>query len=329
MGCVLAWAVAAALAAAPDPELVVGPVRGGSLSTVATAFVREGEPLTLAVAIRLPGGQCLAARAGLRLAGRDCDAAPADVASSARWFAAVPEIRDYDNVAACPEGAPWGGCHASIRYREVGLNRSRGALVADAAAEPMLRGPGARRIGVRVSYQGRVLAAPRALSGEPSDSTVPAMLEVAVRTGDDYVGHLAELIGVPFALFPATLPGLGHQTDRRLAADCVALVVYGRRRLGEPLPYVGPAALPGMMDRVGGADRLVGPDGAVADPGRVRVGDVLHFGFQTAVLYLDRPPLGRLDASDLVIHTYHGAAEVVRLGDLPYRAHAVEVLRWR
>jgi hypothetical protein len=69
-------------------------------------------------------------------------------------------------------------------------------------------------------------------------------------------------------------------------------------------------------------------DGTVADVGEVKPGDVLYFGFQTAVLSRDLPPLGRLDAGDLVIHTYHGVAEEIPLGRLPYRRSAVEVLRW-
>ena len=137
-----------------------------------------------------------------------------------------------------------------------------------------------------------------------------------------------ELLGLPFALFPARIPGVGHQTDRRLAADCVALVVYGRRRLGEPVGYIAPLALRRHLTHIGSAQALVRADGSVADVGPVREGDVLDFGFQTAVLARDMSLAGKLDPDDIVIHSYHGLVEEVPLRRLPYRHQPVEVLRW-
>ncbi len=131
----------------------------------------------------------------------------------------------------------------------------------------------------------------------------------------DTVGVLTEQLGTPFVFFPARLPDGAHQTDERLGADCAALLVYGRRRLGERIPYVAP----------GGLRRYAAPIRG-APP---REGDVLHFGSQTAVLSRDRPPLGRIGPEDLVIHTFHGVAEEVPISALPYRNAPVEVLRWR
>ncbi|OGI37442.1 MAG: hypothetical protein A2140_01825 [Candidatus Muproteobacteria bacterium RBG_16_62_13] len=124
---------------------------------------------------------------------------------------------------------------------------------------------------------------------------------------------------VPFVLFPLATENGEHQTDARLGADCVALVIYGQRRMGRHIPYVSPPALKKFLTPV-----LPRTDGNWP----ASRGDVLHFGFQTAVIYEDRKPYGVLNDDDLIIHTYHGRAEVVRFGALPYRSHRLEVYRW-
>lgn len=50
--------------------------------------------------------------------------------------------------------------------------------------------------------------------------------------------------------------------------------------------------------------------------------------FHPAVLCEDREPLGELDDNDLVIHTYHGVAEIRPFSQLPYRGSAFRVMRW-
>jgi hypothetical protein len=50
----------------------------------------------------------------------------------------------------------------------------------------------------------------------------------------------------------------------------------------------------------------------------IRVGDVLHFGFQTAVLTVDTFPYGILNDADRIIHTFHRTAEEIKFSDLPY-----------
>ena len=81
----------------------------------------------------------------------------------------------------------------------------------------------------------------------------------------------------------------GHQTDLRLGADCSATVIYGKRRMGHSVGYVAPKGLLRYLEAV--------------DTNSVRVGDVLHFGFQTALLSQDTVPLGVLNDSDLILHS--------------------------
>jgi hypothetical protein len=67
-------------------------------------------------------------------------------------------------------------------------------------------------------------------------------LQVAVRAGDDYLGLLQELRGTPFLVFPEETE-FGNQADLRVGADCAALAIYGRRRLGFNVPYGGPRGI--------------------------------------------------------------------------------------
>lgn len=232
------------------------------------------------------------------------------------WFWLAPQAGDYDNLAHCGHPA-LPGCHQPIRYRLEALPALRGRPGFQLSEVPALASPGTHRL----------VASPDAQAGAwPEGEPLPPHLELVIRRDDTYPGLLTELIGVPFVHWPRPLPGRGHQTDLRLGADCVALVTYGRRRLGEPVPYAAPAALLRWTDEIARADDLV--DLRAGKPIPVRTGDVLHFGFQTAVVSEDTPPLGRLDATDRIIHTFHGLAEEVDLADLPYRAGRVRILRW-
>lgn len=125
---------------------------------------------------------------------------------------------------------------------------------------------------------------------------------VVVRRDDTYVGYASELLGVPFVFAPARLER-GHQTDLREAADCVAVVIYGQRRLGRAVPYVSPW---GLWDRL-----------TPVDDRPLERGDVLHWGWQTAIVSVDTAPLGVLDAKDRVILAWKGYVEELDVGELP------------
>lgn len=249
------------------------------------------------------GGMPPAEARAQRDEGRACEPLAADALASLRLFVARPAARDLDNLAACPPATLRRGCHVPLTW-------TRGEPAPDELARP-----GTHRVGASLTLHGRTLTTAGASGPTLDEARAHALLELVVRRGDDYVGLATELLGVPFVHAPATLSDGTHQTDARLGADCVALVLYGRRRLGRHVPYGAPATLARYTTPVG--------------TGPVRRGDVLHFGFQTALLAEDRPPLGTLDAGDLVLHTFHGVAEEVTFGQLPYRRMQVRVLRWR
>lgn len=245
--------------------------------------------------------------------------------SQVSWFEARATAGDYDNVQHC-QGRPQGGCHAPVASTWHEIQSLRGMTDFDVAHIAELSRPGSHRLLAVACLR------PEA-SPEPPSPTLEAVArlpELVVRRDDSYVGLLTELVGAPFVLWPAELPGMGHQTDLRLGADCAALLIYGRRRLGEKIPYVAPAGLFRYADVIG-EGLLMAPSGQQYSESAapVQVGDILHFGFQTAVLSQDVPPRGRLTADDVIIHTFHGVAEEVPLGTVSYWRHPVDILRWR
>ena len=253
-------------------------------------------------------------------AGEPAQLSAAGAGAGTRWYVAAPEPRDYDNASRCP-GRPDDRCRAEIRYRLHELHELAGRTSFPLAAAPELSAPGTHRL--------------LALRGGSSDGIeIPERLadgafELAIRSGDDYPGRMSELIGAPFVLNPVRLAGGAHQTDLRLGADCVAVLIYGRRRLGENIPYVAPGALRRFTTLVADArlrdGRFVDASGATV---MIKTGDILHFGFQTAAVTRDLGMPGRLDPDDIVIHAYHGLVEEKPIRELPYRDFPVEVRRW-
>ncbi len=261
------------------------------------AFLRVGEPARLSLALG-PLLACTGDDGADRAAAR-CRGP----AAALRWVEVRAVAGDYDNFAYCGAGAA-PDCQAPIEYRDHELTELAGRASFALADAPALASAGTHRIEARI--------------GE----ITLARFELVLRRDDSYRGLVSELIGVPFVYWPRGLPG-HHQTDLRRGADCVALVIYGQRRLDRPIPYVAPSALDRYATEVGRASST-----ARAGAIEVRTGDILHFGFQTAVLSQDRGRIGRLDDDDRVLHTYHGLAEERRVGDLPYRNHPLRVLRW-
>jgi hypothetical protein len=184
---------------------------------------------------------------------------------------------------------------------------------------PELARPGTHRIWVEIRAEG---STPLASPGGPAPvdpASAWDLFELVVRRDDSYVGYLTELIGAPFVFWPVVVDGRGHQTDHRIGADCAAVVVYGQRRLGRAVRYVAPPALHRLA-------RPVSP--GVGSQTWIREGDILHFGFQTAVVSRDLEPVGELDEHDLIIHSYHGLVDEVPFASLPYGRLPFVVLRW-
>lgn len=223
-----------------------------------------------------------------------------EVEGRVKWQYLRPLALDYDNTAGCDSGA---NCVDIIEYEvlEIGSSNDTGHTLGNKTVKDYVSGEG--------TYLFR-----------SSDKKGVVLHRVAVRRGDDYIGHVTELIGVPFVYYPSDEHDLGHQTDRGLGADCVATLIYGKRRIGNVIPYVAPKRLYDYASKIG--------DSTVLDITKIEVADILHFGFQTAVVSKDAPPVGVLSDNDKVIHSYHEYVEEVEFGSLRYREMPFDILRW-
>ncbi len=151
-------------------------------------------------------------------------------------------------------------------------------------------------------------------SGALAERYPENVFQVVVRADDTYVGFLQELLGTPFVLLPRRLPE-GHQTDLRVGSDCAALAAYGRRRMGDPIPYHGPRGL--------FAHLLPVPEG------RMRIGDILHYGEQVQVVFQDRGRKGLSDPEDLVIQSWHPWPRIVSRDSSGWEGVPFRVYRFR
>ena len=222
--------------------------------------------------------------------------------SNHKWYRLKALPLDYNNVKACGLKAP--GCVAPIRYQWEELTVLENKTVFQTKNYPQIFTLGTHRI-------------QPSLSPLKEPASTQNTREIVIRRDNSYVGYVTELMSTPFVFLPKETTQ-GHQTDLRLGADCVATLIYGQRRLGRSIPYVGPAGLDRFTQRVPRKDNQ--------QP--IAQGDILHFGAQTAVVSKDLPPIGLLNKEDLIIHSYHQLVEEIPLSQAPYAQASFEVRRW-
>lgn len=177
-------------------------------------------------------------------------------------------------------------------------------------------------------------------SREPLHAVCPSIAQVAVRSGDTYIDYLLETIGTPFIMAPTSTPGGSHQADDRMGFDCAGLAVYGIRRMGMDVGYLGPAGILPFLEPV--LDGLLAPreiDGTVlylddsgatvptGDEG-LRPGDILHFRVQVSVFLEDAGTPGLLDPQDLVIQSWFDGPMICTLEENGFYGLPLRVLRW-
>ncbi len=244
------------------------------------------------------------------------------------WTLLEPVRHGYENMI--PGGTPAGLGVDTLSYAAGTLGDEELTLVPEA---------GVFYLGIGLAGSG----APDTLRFvEPPNLVFPgSVVQIAVRTDDSYIGYLMELFNTPFIMTPRLTPGGVHQTDARLGSDCAAFAVYGRRRMGCPVEYLGPSGIrryleslingqlrPGRIDGVevymtdAGATMPVGEGGLIP-------GDVLHFGSQVSVFYQDGGVPGILDPCDLVIQSLFDGPCIVTLRENGFYPLPLCVLRWR
>lgn len=217
-----------------------------------------------------------------------------------RWYRLAPVLDPYDNLVRIYPRLD------SIRYRPtlVGVDDSFPAPTDSLGTRTYAW----CRLDVFCPWTDSFATAELPQSHLPDRTT-----QVAIRRDDSYPGILTELLQTPFVLLPRKV-GAGHQTDLRIGSDCAALAAYGRRRMGEAVPYLGPRGLLPSLVSVAQGD--------------LRAGDILHYGAQVQVVYEDRGRKGVPDGEDLVIESWHPYPRIVRQDSSGWEGSPYRVMRF-
>ena len=166
-------------------------------------------------------------------------------------------------------------------------------------------------------------------------------IEVVVRQDDSYTGYLSELFNVPFGLMPLFVSGK-HQTDARVLIDCAEFAIYGKRRQGYDVDYVGPKRIFRYLSQASKNDLVPKPasnniiylDADTLEPfslkaNDIKEGDIVHFGDQVAVFVQDNGLKDILDADDLILYSYNSPPRLAAIGNTEFSTRRLRVYRWK
>lgn len=258
-------------------------------------------------------------------------APPSDV--DVVWSKIEPTRPWYDNLA---KGA---FSPATITYAQRDWDVDGWRVVADVS--PQLRRGlpvgGTMRFSVRVVLKDGTERAAKAPVGPYVGGVGRAKdaRRVTLRAGDDYLGFLSELGGVPYVFGSATIGREVHQAERAVGVDCADLMIYGLRRMGHDLPYIssrtmGPYSR-SVVDRVRTlrGDTYLDGEGSsvVVGPSGVQPGDWIIFEGHVGAFHTDRGTPGVLDRDDLIVHTAWAEVAIQSLGESGWGERPFEVRR--
>lgn len=230
---------------------------------------------------------------------------------SLRWFELTPTTRAVDNT------------QPTFHFEAISYDRAELSACRDregCAVDTTKPGPRAFQLELTLT-NGERRASPGVEATE-FGGLGRAVHKVIVRKDDSYLGFLTELLGTPY-IFGSSGNGRLFQPDLLIGSDCADLVVYGLRRQGLRTRYTSSFGMEGIAAKQFTA---VSP----GDARGARVGDVLHFPNtrHVGVLYEDRPPVGVLDAGDLLLHTCWAPATIEPLSETSCASWPINVLRF-
>jgi hypothetical protein len=223
--------------------------------------------------------------------------------SHVEWVALTPEhVRCNLTAERADEIGFASGAPPRPRWRATRLPHKGGALPIDAVRAFFDRktGCGAIRLQARVEINHHIRETPP--------------IEIRRFAGSGFRAALTEQFGLPYLFGSGELrddTNTGPETG--WGADCANFLVYALRRQGRQIPWCNPRQLRKYLEPVmlqAGAGEAKFGDQDAAD------GLVIHFGSHVAALLEDRPPIGTLDATDLVAHQLEGVPEMLSLGEL-------------
>ena len=167
------------------------------------------------------------------------------------------------------------------------------------------------------------------------------IVQIVYRKDDTYVGYLSELLNTPFVIAPRFTDDGYHQTDTRIGSDCAAFAIYGKRRQGFDIPYLGPKWIHKyliespkytfMPSEEIGTEVYVAENGELARVGTngIEVGDIIHFGEQVSVFYRDAGIEGILDKDDLVFQCFKTAPHLTTIEKSGFYHLPIRLFKWK
>jgi hypothetical protein len=220
------------------------------------------------------------------------------------WIAEQPlELRCNLTASRADEPGFAQGAPPRPRYREIPLVHEGATLSLDQLRNVFdaQTGCGAVRLFARIAFGGSIRETPA--------------IEIRRTRGTGFRAALLEQFGLPYLFGSGGLrdgPSTGPETG--WGADCANFLIYALRRSGHRVPWSDPKQLRRHLELVAKEMPLSGA--AVIDPAEIELGLFVHLGAHVAAVMEDRPPLGQLDATDLVAHQLEGAPELLELGEL-------------
>jgi hypothetical protein len=249
-----------------------------------------------------------------------------------RWYTVEPTVENMSNTAS-----------GSFRFEPIEYAEVPAALFFPtrlrADVRPRLTpdrgdGVGTMRFKLLALTTSGLLTTPGAddRAGRGAGGLADTVHRVTIRRDDTYLGYLTELYGQPYIWASAGTTSARHQSERLEGSDCADFVVYGRRRMGERIPYTWSGGL-GPYTRLL-ASGEAGADGVFRDASGeplpfTGVGDLLLFPRHVGVLTEDRGEPGVLDVADLMMHTLFESPGEEAIADSGYADRPVEVRRWK
>ncbi len=156
-----------------------------------------------------------------------------------------------------------------------------------------------------------------------------AAIDIRRYAGTGFRAAISEQFGLPYLFGSGQLwDGTDSGPEMNLGADCANFLVFALRRQGLQIPWADPKELRTHLHLIA----------ASIEPGITHVTDddleqglIVHLRSHVAAVMEDCPPVGILDANDLVAHQLKGEPEILTLGELLHQRNrtSFDLLRVR
>ncbi len=140
-------------------------------------------------------------------------------------------------------------------------------------------------------------------------------MEIRRFAGSGFRAALTEQFGLPYLFGCGGLrDGDNAGAETGWGADCANFLVHALRRQGRRIPWSNPKRFRRYLEPLQESASLA--DAPRFTKEDAEAGVILHFGTHVAALFEDRPPLGVLNAEDIVAHQLEGPPQMLSLGEL-------------